>query len=121
MTRSQPSISELVMGKLEAIISAYGHSPNLGQVIAAIKSSTPQVTSQKTLVTPNKSSLLMFQQLCVAGEDSAVEMGDDEFLEGSIDPEALHAIVRCTCHLCKQQGHFARNCPKNTKKTQEQD
>ncbi|MBW0468077.1 hypothetical protein O181_007792 [Austropuccinia psidii MF-1] len=107
------------MGKLEGIISTYGQSPNLRQVIASIKSSTQEATSQKMLVTPTNSRLLMFQQLHVAGKNSTVEMGDDEFLEGLIDLEALHAMVRGTCHLCKQQGHFARNYPKNTKKTQE--
>ncbi|MBW0582150.1 hypothetical protein O181_121865 [Austropuccinia psidii MF-1] len=80
MTCSQPSICELIMGKLEGIISTYGQSPSLRQVISAIESSTQEVTSQKMLVTPTNSRLLMFQQLHVAGKNRAVEMGDDEFL-----------------------------------------
>ncbi|MBW0503569.1 hypothetical protein O181_043284 [Austropuccinia psidii MF-1] len=101
------------MSNLEAIVSTYSQPPNLGQVIAAIESSTQQVTSQKKMVTPSKLSLLTFQKVHV--------IGDDRFLGSAINPEALRTMVHGTCHLCKQQGHFARNFPKSAKKAQEQD
>ncbi|MBW0485849.1 hypothetical protein O181_025564 [Austropuccinia psidii MF-1] len=85
-TRSQPSISNLVMSKLMAIVSTYSQPPNLGQ------------------------------KLHVTGDNDSVEMGYDEFLGSSIDLEALRTMVCGTCHLCKQQGHFARN-PKERKGT----
>ncbi|MBW0543276.1 hypothetical protein O181_082991 [Austropuccinia psidii MF-1] len=118
-TCCRPTINDLVMNKLESIVSTYGQPPNLGQVIAAIESSTQQVLSQKEMSTPDKTSLPTFQKLSTADDGDAEEMGNNEFLEGSFDPEALRAIVRGTCHLCKQQGHFARNCPKNKRATQE--
>ncbi|MBW0539538.1 hypothetical protein O181_079253 [Austropuccinia psidii MF-1] len=90
--------------KLEAIVSTYSQPPSLGQVIAAIESSTQQVTLQKKMVTPNKLSLLTFQKVHVTGDDNSVEMGDDNFLGSTIDPEALRTMVHGTCHLCKQQG-----------------
>ncbi|MBW0543309.1 hypothetical protein O181_083024 [Austropuccinia psidii MF-1] len=90
-THSQPSISNLVM-----------------------------VTSQKKMAIPDKTNLLTFQKLHVADNNSTVEMGNNEFFEGSIDLEALCAMIQGTCHICKQQGHFARNCPKNPRKSQEQ-
>ncbi|MBW0541387.1 hypothetical protein O181_081102 [Austropuccinia psidii MF-1] len=111
--------SNLVANKLEAIVSTYSQPPNLGKVISAIESSTQQVTSQKEMTTPNKTSLPTSQKLNIAGDDDAEEMGNDEFLKGSFDPEALRAMVWGTCHLCKQQDHFTRSCPKNRKTTQE--
>ncbi|MBW0466185.1 hypothetical protein O181_005900 [Austropuccinia psidii MF-1] len=119
-TCSQPSISNLVMGKLEAIVSTYSQPPNLGQFIAEIKSSSQQVKSQKKMAMPDKTDLLTFKKLNVADNDNTVEMGNDKFSEGLIDPKALHVMIWGTCHLCKQQGHFSRNCPKNTRKPQEQ-
>ncbi|MBW0462701.1 hypothetical protein O181_002416 [Austropuccinia psidii MF-1] len=110
-THSWLAISNLVMNKLEAIVSTYSQPPNPGQVIAAIESSTQQVMSKKEMTTPKKTSLPTFQKLNVAGGNGTEEMGNDEFLKGSFNPEDLCAMVWGTCH-------FARNCPKNKDRTQ---
>ncbi|MBW0488683.1 hypothetical protein O181_028398 [Austropuccinia psidii MF-1] len=115
-TRSRPSISDL-----EAIISAYNQPPNLGQVIAVIESSTQQVTPQQKMVMPGKPDPLTFQKVHVTGDDNPIEIGVDEFSGNLINPEALRMMVRGTCHICKQQGHFARNFQKGAKKARERD
>ncbi|MBW0574674.1 hypothetical protein O181_114389 [Austropuccinia psidii MF-1] len=42
--------------------------------------------------------------------NSFVKLGQEKgFTPDGFDPEALCAVIRGTCHLCQQPGHFARN------------
>ncbi|MBW0516272.1 hypothetical protein O181_055987 [Austropuccinia psidii MF-1] len=110
-TRSQPTISNLVMNKLEAIVSTYSQPPNLGKVIAVIKSSAQQVTSQKDMTTPGKTNLPTFQKLNIAGNYNAEEMGNEEFLKDSFDPEALRAMQKDDTRMRTEQEHVPRILP----------
>ncbi|MBW0527762.1 hypothetical protein O181_067477 [Austropuccinia psidii MF-1] len=41
--------------------------------------------------------------------NSSVKLGQGKgFTPDGFDPEALRAVIRGTCHLCQQPGHFAR-------------
>ncbi|MBW0523704.1 hypothetical protein O181_063419 [Austropuccinia psidii MF-1] len=111
-TQSRPAINTSLMGRLEVLILTYERTPNLGQVIGALEACTQQDEANNI-----QAKTMDFNHLDVQGELGSSKV-DGTFAEDSMDPAAFWAIIRGTCHLCKQPGHFARNCPRGMKPTQ---
>ncbi|MBW0477744.1 hypothetical protein O181_017459, partial [Austropuccinia psidii MF-1] len=110
-TTSQPAINTLLQNKLEAIVMTYGQTPNFGQIVSALEACTRQVTAQQA-VEATKTTMINLQQLTMDDTTSLADIGQEkDFTPDHFDPEILRTVVRGTCHLCKQPGHFARNCP----------
>ncbi|MBW0499004.1 hypothetical protein O181_038719 [Austropuccinia psidii MF-1] len=117
-TQSRPTINNALMGRLEALLSTSEKTPNLGQVIGALEACTRQDEANTMQPKPTPTPPTMdFHHLNIQREMGGSEV-DEPFMEDGVDPAAFRAIMKGTCHLCKQPGHFARNCPRNTKPTQ---
>ncbi|MBW0503499.1 hypothetical protein O181_043214 [Austropuccinia psidii MF-1] len=110
-TTSQPAINTLLKNKLEPIVTTYGQTPNFGQIVSALEACTRQVTAQQA-VEATKTNTINLQQLTMDDTTSLADIGQEkDFTPDDLDPEILRTVVRGTCHLCKQPGHFVRNCP----------
>ncbi|MBW0463381.1 hypothetical protein O181_003096 [Austropuccinia psidii MF-1] len=117
-TQSQPEINNALMGRLEVLLSTYEKTPNLGKVIGALEACTWQDKASNKQTNPTPTPQTMdFNHLNIQRELGNSKTGG-KFAEDAVDPVAFLAIIRVTCHLCKQPGHFARNCPKSMKLTQ---
>ncbi|MBW0475938.1 hypothetical protein O181_015653 [Austropuccinia psidii MF-1] len=114
-TRSRPTINNALMGRLEVLLSTYKKTPSLGQVIGALEACTRQDEANTIQPTPTPTPPTMdFHHMNIQRELGGSD-GDQTFMEDAVDPAAFRAIIKGTCHLCKQPGHFAKNCPRDAK------
>ncbi|MBW0509457.1 hypothetical protein O181_049172 [Austropuccinia psidii MF-1] len=114
-TQSRPTINNALMGRLEVLLFTYKKTPSLGQVIGALEAYTRQDEANTTQPTPTPTPPTMdFHHMNMQRELGGSDV-DKTFMEDAVDPAAFRAIIKGTCHLCKQPGHFAKNCPRDTK------
>ncbi|MBW0527095.1 hypothetical protein O181_066810 [Austropuccinia psidii MF-1] len=117
-TQSRPAINTALMSILEMLLSTYDRTPNLGQVIGALEACTWQDEASNIQANPAPIPKTMyFNHLDVQRDPGGSKVGET-FSEDSVDPAAFRAIIKGTCHICKQPGHFARNCPRGMKMAQ---
>ncbi|MBW0536585.1 hypothetical protein O181_076300 [Austropuccinia psidii MF-1] len=116
-TTSQPAINTLLQNKLNAIIMTYGQTPNFGKIVSALEACTRQVTEQQA-VEATKTNAINLQQLTMVNTTALTDTGQEkDFTPDDFDPKILCTVVQGTCHLCKQPGNFARNCPCGQKRS----
>ncbi|MBW0472548.1 hypothetical protein O181_012263 [Austropuccinia psidii MF-1] len=102
-TQSRPAINTALMGRLEVSLATYNKTPNLDQVIEALEACTckdeTNTTPEMTTTAPQG---MDFHHLNLQGGHEMSEIGTDgSFAEDNVDPAALHAIIKGTCHLYK--------------------
>ncbi|MBW0531775.1 hypothetical protein O181_071490 [Austropuccinia psidii MF-1] len=108
---SQPAINTLLQNKLKAIVTTYGQTPNFGQIVSALEACTRQVTAQQA-VEATKANTINLQQLTMDDMTALTDIRQEkDFTPDNFDPKIICTVVQGTCHLCKQPGQFARNCP----------